>query len=100
MVKFVLPSLTHFLPRCINKRLQYLGERWRSFVAQQESEAKLPFPYNDPHSLEAYQLNKKIAEPDFDPYWEEQKRLMELKYVYNTLPLLKGHPPCELTLIP
>ena len=81
-----------FFPRWANKRLQYWGERRRSAKAALEPETNLPFPYNDQFALQAYCLNRKFAEPDFEPYWAEQQRLVDLGYLYRKAKLLQGKP--------
>lgn len=85
------PSLTRFLPAWANKRLQKLGEWHRSRKAQQEPQTNLPFPYNDADSLTAFEQNKLAAEPDFEVYWKEQQRLVDLGYLYRRVPLLRGY---------
>jgi hypothetical protein len=74
-------SITHFLPRWINKRLQKWGERRRSAKARLEPEANLPFPYNDAVYLEAYIMNRKIAEPDFEAYWSRQQAIVDQQII-------------------
>lgn len=88
-------SVTHFFPRWINRRLQYYGERYRSWRARQEPETTLPFPYNDSCALTEFELNKLSAEPDFEAYWQNEQRLADLEYAYRKMPLLKG-----LALVP
>lgn len=82
-MKVLIDRLTHFLPRFINKRLQYWGERRRSAKAALEPETNLPFPYNDALYMEAYCLNRKFAEPDFEAYWQRIQRDI---YTYSALP--------------
>lgn len=79
-MKELVNRLTHLLPRFINKRLQYWGERRRSRKAQQEPETNLPFPYNDALYMEAYCLNRKFAEPDFEAYWQRQQAIIDQSY--------------------
>lgn len=91
------PSVTRWLPRCVNKWLQYWGERYRSAKAHRESEDALPFPYSSSWYLESYCYNRKAAEPDFEAYWREQQRLVDLAYAYRKTKLLQGKGP-EFTL--
>lgn len=84
------PSVTRFFPLWANKRLQKAGERRRSEAAHAEPETNLPFPYNDFHNLSAYCHNRLMAEPDFEPYWKEQQRLIDIKSTYSRASLLKG----------
>jgi hypothetical protein len=88
--KFI-SALTHFLPRFINKRLQYWGERRRSAKAALEPETNLPFPYNNALYLEAYCLNKKFAEPDFEAYWQNEQRWVYVSNMYSKSLLLRGY---------
>lgn len=85
-MKELIAALTHLLPRFINKRLQYWGERRRSRIASQEPETNLPFPYNDATYMEAYCLNRKFAEPDFEAYWESQQLIIDRQVALKNIP--------------
>lgn len=76
-MKELIARLTHLLPRFINKRLQYWGERRRSAKARLEPDENMPFPYNDATFLEAYCLNRKFTEPDFEAYWQRQQAIID-----------------------
>lgn len=60
----------------------------------------MPFPYNNAWSLIAYCENRKAAEPDLEPYWREQQRLMDLKWAYRNLPGPHPDPSFTLAAIP
>lgn len=74
----------------INSKLQYYGERYRSWRARREPETNLPFPYDNAYTLMAFQNNKAAAEPDFESYWNEELRIMYLRNTYNRAQLLGG----------
>jgi len=87
--------------RICQKQQQYYGERFRSWRAQREPETNLPFPYNNAVLLNAFEENKRMAKPDREAYWREQQRILDYKYAYAKVKLLKGYPWADfLTLIP